>query len=204
MDEVENPERARLSELYSGMTDPELLRVANDPDALTDTALEVLEAEAERRGLQLELDEPDEPPTPEFSGLVTVAQFRDLHQAWLAQGALQAAGIKAFLADDNLVRMDWLWSNAIGGVRLCVRQEDFRAALDRLAEPVPASFEVEGVGEYEQPRCPRCGSPDVSAEGHNHPASYASLFLVPVPLRAHYSTCNACGAAWIDEDTPDG
>jgi len=37
------------------------------------------------------------------------------------------------LGDDNLIRMDWLWSNLLGGIKLRVRQEDAVGA-SRLLE----------------------------------------------------------------------
>ena len=39
--------------------------------------------------------------------------------------------------DDNVVRMDWLWSNALGGIKLLVREKDAPDAakvLDALAQ----------------------------------------------------------------------
>jgi hypothetical protein len=52
--------------------------------------------------------------------LVTVASFRDLHEALLAKGSLDSAGITCFLANENIVRLDWLYANAVGGIKLRV------------------------------------------------------------------------------------
>jgi hypothetical protein len=135
-------ERQRLSQLYAAMSDLELLRVADDPAALTDAALDAIEDEAERRGLNLDLDKPGEAgATPAFGELAVIRKFRDLHEAWLAKGALDAAGIESHLLDENLVRLDWFYSNAIGGVRLCVRVDDaaeaFRVLNQPPSEPLP-------------------------------------------------------------------
>ena len=81
--------------------------------------------------------------------------YRDLPEALIVQGKLQALGIECFLADENIVRMDWYWSNLIGGVKLQVAAEDREAALAVLGEEMPASFTAEEVGEeYQQPACP--------------------------------------------------
>jgi hypothetical protein len=56
--------------------------------------------------------------------LVTLQHFRDVPEALLAKGKLESAGIACALADGNLVRMDWLLSNAIGGIRLQVHVQD--------------------------------------------------------------------------------
>jgi hypothetical protein len=135
-------ERQRLSQLYAAMSDLELLRVADDPAALTDAALDAIEDEADRRGLNLDLDQPGEPvAAPVFGELAVIRKFRDLHEAWLAKGALDAAGIESHLLDENLVRLDWFYSNAIGGVRLCVRVDDaaeaFRVLNQPPSEPLP-------------------------------------------------------------------
>jgi hypothetical protein len=129
-------ERQRLAQLYAGMSDGELLRVAEDPSALTDAALDAMEDEAERRGLHLDLDQPDQPRlAPAFGELAVIRKFRDLHEAWVAKGALDAAGIESHLLDENLVRLDWFYSNAIGGVRLCVRVDDAAQAFRVLNQP---------------------------------------------------------------------
>jgi hypothetical protein len=45
-------------------------------------------------------------------------------EAFAAKSLLEDAGIESFLQDDNVVRMDWFWSDAIGGIKLLVRQKD--------------------------------------------------------------------------------
>jgi hypothetical protein len=69
----------------------------------------------------------------ELRDLLTIRQFRDLPEALLAKSVLDSAGIECFLGDDNLIRMDWLWSNLLGGIKLRVRQEDALVA-SRLLE----------------------------------------------------------------------
>jgi hypothetical protein len=48
----------------------------------------------------------------------------------LAKGSLEAAGIQAYLVDDNMIRMDWFISNLLGGIKLQVRAEDAEAAVE--------------------------------------------------------------------------
>jgi hypothetical protein len=48
----------------------------------------------------------------------------------LAKGSLEAAGIQAYLVDDNMIRMDWFISNLLGGIKLKVRAEDAEAAVE--------------------------------------------------------------------------
>jgi hypothetical protein len=69
---------------------------------------------------------------PTRQQFVRVSQFRDLSEALIIKGLLQSSGIECFLGDENTVRMDWFWSNAIGGVKLWVRAEDEDAARSLL------------------------------------------------------------------------
>jgi hypothetical protein len=47
---------------------------------------------------------------------------------------LDSAGIESFLADENVIRMNWLWSNALGGVKLQVRKTDVAVASELLEQ----------------------------------------------------------------------
>ncbi len=145
----------------------------------------------------LKLAEPDSTPA-----LVTLQHFRDIPEALLAKGKLESARIACVLADGNLVRMDWLLSNAIGGLRLQVRQGDLESARALLAEPIPPEFSAEEVGEpYQQPRCPHCYSLDIGFEKLDRFWTYGLWLLLqfPVPIRKDNWKCYTCGAEWVEE-----
>src|ERR1700743_890949 len=118
-----------------------------------------------------------DPPTSrvEVARPVEIQRYRDLNQAAIAQSILESAGIECFLADANLVRMDWFYSNAVGGIKVVVREEDAEEARKILDQEIPESIEVEGSGLYEQPRCPKCGSFEISLDALNKPVSYGSM-----------------------------
>ena len=65
--------------------------------------------------------------------LVTVATYDLMPDAHIAMGRLQAEGIECWLADENLVQTDWLYSIAVGGIKLQVRERDATRALQTLA-----------------------------------------------------------------------
>jgi hypothetical protein len=79
-------------------------------------------------------------PDPEdelnFRELVTIRKFRDLAEALLAKGRLESSGIESFLADDNMVRMDWLISNLLGGIKLKVEDVNVEIAEEILNHEV--------------------------------------------------------------------
>ena len=136
------------------------------------------------------------------SDLITIERFRDLPEALLAKGKLESAGIACFLADTELVRTDWLWSNLIGNMRLQVRAEDADDAMAFLREPIPASFTTDDFGDaYDQPHCPRCNSLDIAFEVIDRFWSYALMLLgIPIPVRKSNWKCYACSAEWLNPE----
>ena len=65
--------------------------------------------------------------------MVTVATFDDMPTVHIALGRLHAEGLDAMLADENLVQTDWLYSIAVGGIKLQVREQDAVLAVEFLA-----------------------------------------------------------------------
>jgi hypothetical protein len=199
----EQRERRRLADNYAGMTDGELQRLAQNAESLTELAWEALEDEMERRNLKYPEDIAFERRQEmELQKLGTVRQFRDLPEALLAKGCLESAGIECFLGDDNLVRLDWFISNLIGGIKLNVKVADVENARTLLDEPILEGIYVDGVGLYEQPRCPNCQSLDVNFKELNRPIAYMSAFLrVPLPVQRRAWRCHSCDAEWEDDGT---
>jgi hypothetical protein len=129
-------ELQRLTELYSSMPDAELQELAEDISGFTDLAHTVLRAEINRRGLKIVSEGlPMETGPVEEPELTTIRKFRDLPDAILAKGLLESAGIECYLADDNIVRLDWFLSNAIGNMRLQVKPADAETAIEILDQP---------------------------------------------------------------------
>ena len=209
---MNNPERERerLSNLYSGMSDEEILKILDSGDELTDIAQQTLAAEIAARGLSsqlnsssgdrtgatIEVDDDDE--DIDQDSMVTLRRFRDLPDALLAKGSLESAAIECWLVDDNMVRMDWFISNLLGGVKLQVRADDAQAAEEILNQPIPEAMEVEGVGDYQQPKCPKCQSLDVSFRELDK-SSYGFAFVgIPIPFHKRAWTCHNCHTEWED------
>jgi len=195
-------ERERLTARYAALSDGELERIARSGDEFTAVAEQALKAEIARRGLNFAIVKPgsepvtppvvlpreDEEPTLGFDRTVTLRRFRDLPAALLAKGSLESAGIEAFVMDDNMIRMDWFISNAIGGLRLQVHEEDVEEAEAILSQPIPDVIQAEGVEDYQQPRCPHCGSLDVSYHDLLSSAFVKDDFVI--------WTCSACDKSW--------
>jgi len=193
---------------YADMSEAELMDVARRYDGLVEVAQTALRREFERRSL--------EPPLIEGPGaeelensrgmLVTVARYRDLTEAMVARSALELEGIRCFLLDENFVRLDWGYSNFIGGMRLQVAKQDETSALDLLNQKPPERIEVPGQAAFVQPICPRCGSDDIVAYDSGLKLAAASALTVGIPTRLTSRTsdretwhCMNCGCNWADD-----
>lgn len=200
-------ERQRLAHLYSQMTVEELEKLINEANGLTDIARSVLQAEIESRGSEVDFEKSPAGEDIDHPQLFTIALIRDLDEAMIARGRLASAGIECFIADENLVSLNWFMSNVIGNLRLQVSEEDAESAKEILSEPIPEKFSVgEGEEQFEQPRCPKCNSLDIQFEGVNRGVALTAAWFikVPIPLRRNVWKCNDCGAQWQDlEDSTE-
>lgn len=148
------------------------------------------------------------PPRYELENLQTVATFTSPWEAQLAKAALESEGIEATIADENLIRLYWAISNAIGGVKVQVRQDDLERARDLLAnlEPLSELYLVTDDDEASR-RCPECRSENVEFERWSRRGFVGSWILlgVPVPIPTRRWRCRNCGFAWRPEgpDAPE-
>ena len=107
-------------------------------------AVHLLLAEKEK------VDQVSDSGNPEASGSarpVVLRRYRDLPQAFVEKSVLEDAGIICYLQDDNVIRMDWLWSNAMGGIKLLVREGDAEEAERILREAQPEKQEGDGEAQ---------------------------------------------------------
>jgi len=140
-------------------------------------------------------------PSYENQRFFVLRRFRDLPPALLSRSILDSAAVECFLADENTIRMDWFWSNLLGGVKLCVRRADADSAASLLAQGVPEKFDVEGVEEYQQPRCPKCRSLEISFQGLHKPVDYTRALLGGhLPHSQSLWECNSCGYQWPESN----
>src|SRR6202035_3290105 len=110
------------------MSDLELQKVGRDPGALTDWAFEALREEMSKRGLDWagrDMPIPSkrvqvDAEVNSGNESVTLRRYRDMCAACVEKSILEDAGIECYIQDDNVLRMDWLWSNAMGGIKLIV------------------------------------------------------------------------------------
>jgi hypothetical protein len=201
------PSPEDLAAQYAQMSETELMELAHSYDGLLEVAQVALRTEFARRGLESPLVEA--PEEWEFRRLVTVRRYRDLAEAYVGRSLLESAGIRAWIADEHLIRMDWFYSNLIGGMRLQVDESEEADARKILEEGPPEAITYGEEEVYVQPTCPKCGSAEITlGSGTESGRSLVALYVlaIPVPPREATWHCEACGERWVDKgnDEPLG
>ena len=115
--------------------------------------------------------------------------------AAVAKAKLEGHGIEAALFDAELAN-SWVYTNALGGVRLMVASGDLEAAQDILAsdETVDASAvsDADLISDRDPDSwCPDCHSKEVEVR-KEAPRGWLMRWLNPGPA-LH---CRACGHLW--------
>src|SRR5262245_50734279 len=82
----------------------------------------------------------------------TLAAFSKPIDAHMLIAKLEGSGVPAFIRDEHMVTLDWLASNAIGGVKVDVADDDYARALAVMAAPAegePAATAAPGPRQPE-------------------------------------------------------
>lgn len=149
-------------------------------------------------------EEPETRSAVGYEERVVVAAFTFPWEAELARARLASEGIHAVLGDENLVRLDWFVSQAVGGVKLLVAESEAgRAAeiLRRRAE-LPEIGLVTDSDAAGAPTCPRCRSANLSYERWSRSGFVGTLLLLgfPIPIPQPRWRCGRCKAIWRQEE----
>ncbi|MCE0522965.1 MAG: DUF2007 domain-containing protein [Methylacidiphilales bacterium] len=125
--------------------------------------------------------------------MVTIRTCYSLPEAQVVQSHLEGSGIKAFLPDELTVQNNWLWTNAIGGVRVQVLEEDAERASEILDE---ASAENEDEAAKS---CPHCSATLKQFYGFGLYLKMMLALVFSIPIRSKPTwRCPKCGTI------PDG
>lgn len=112
-----------------------------------------------------------------------VATYSTPAEAHVLISRLASAGIDAAIRDEYTVTFNWLISNAIGGVKVEVREEDYAIAREVVASP-PVE---EGLL-----RCPYCGSSNTHVRVLNVFGAICMVLKLPIPMTRAIVDCHAC------------
>lgn len=121
-------------------------------------------------------------------------RFQYSSEAIIYQGKLESQGVEVFLRDNNIVDTNPLYSNAVGGVKLYVRNEDLAKANEILGE-----VSLYSVDDNHNPiKCPKCGSEAIDLmtsikDWKSFLYFFILFFLFLFPFKArHKYKCEVC------------
>jgi hypothetical protein len=117
------------------------------------------------------------------------------YEAQIAKIQLEAAEIPARIENEHTINMDWLYSNALGGVRLLVPESYAEEAKGLLTQDFSQELEQQfGASEG----CPNCGSSDIQSYTQGKRPAYLVFLLLGFPLFFYKNgtKCKECQHFW--------
>ncbi|MBF4517176.1 DUF2007 domain-containing protein [Flavobacterium sp. ANB] len=123
-----------------------------------------------------------------------VRSYQYSTEAQIFSSKLESEGIKVYLRDTNTVDSNPIWSNAVGGVKLFVENQDFEKANKILSEISQYSFDENN----NLIQCPNCGAQEAEMVTSIKDlktlfAFVFSLLFVLMPFYSRYRyKCNKC------------
>ena len=125
----------------------------------------------------------------EYRLLQSFTNYIDAH---IIAGRLEESGVKCWLKDENTVAVNPLWTQAVGGIKIMVAEDDFDSAKKLLEE-----YEAERRANM---KCPKCESSRIEYVSSPRSASnwlgsivFFILGSLALPLKKTWH-CFSCGA----------
>ncbi|MFH1867708.1 MAG: hypothetical protein ABH843_01935 [Candidatus Omnitrophota bacterium] len=103
-----------------------------------------------------EIDEP----------LAIIRNYIYLLDAQIAKSRLESEGVESSLVDENTISTNWLWSNALGGYKLQVKESEAEKA-DEILKHIPDTADGETAEKESiigETHCPKCNSTNTHYE----------------------------------------
>ena len=130
----------------------------------------------------------------EESTFQKIATFQYSSEAIIFKGKLESEGIEVFVRDNNMVDSNPLYSNAVGGVKLFVKNDDFEKATD-----IFSNISQYSLDDNEKLRkCPKCGAEQIDMvtsikDLKSFLVFLFSVFLLVIPFYSkHKYKCDNC------------
>ena len=122
--------------------------------------------------------------------LITVNTYTLPHELAIHRSKLESMGIDCFVRDELTVQVNNFYSNALGGIKLQVKESDFDDAREILKE----QFDLKADYSESKVKCPNCGSGNIEGKGLNGKISLVILMItgLPIPIFKSKLKCFDC------------
>jgi len=142
-----------------------------------------------------------------------LAAYIEPIEAHIVKAMLEDNGIYCFVKDEYMVNMNWLYSNAVGGVKVMVGDDDYEKAMELISDNDKGNSaldnskiensEIENNSNQELDpdfNCPECGSDNIIRKKLSTLGGILSLLMFAVvPLKSDEYICLNCGHKWNSE-----
>lgn len=129
--------------------------------------------------------------------LVTIGKYSTPYEANMVKSQLESAGIPVFIADEFTIGMNWLYSNALGGVKVQVPESLALEAQELLASEV----ETQTTHDLAMATCLQCGSQNTGdfLDKRSGFLTILTWVLLGLPLlfQSKKKKCCDCGHRWM-------
>lgn len=133
---------------------------------------------------------------------VLLKRFEKVIDAEMARSFLQTHGIESFLRDEHTISIQPFYSNALGGVKLYVGEEDYEWAKD-LMEQVEQEVLALPENYLEELACPHCHGHQVElSPPHRKGFALLIMYLISIPLPFLVTdsyVCHDCHHTWVEK-----
>lgn len=139
-----------------------------------------------------------------MEGWIIIQTFINTQDAYMARSLLEAGGIET-LMQDELTAQTGYYSNAIGGVKLLIREDQLQEGLRVLEEAGYIDYtgeeqaeDWEWVDKQEKTHCPFCHSDNIGKSKNLKVASIILFFVLGIffPLFRRTWKCFDCHKTW--------
>lgn len=123
-----------------------------------------------------------------------VGRYQYSSEALIFKGKMESEGIDVFIRDNNIVDSNPLYSNAVGGIKLFVKEEDLEKARLILSEVSQYSLDENN----QLIKCPKCNAEQVEMvtsikDIRSFLAFLFSVLVVYMPFYSkHKYKCQSC------------
>lgn len=123
-----------------------------------------------------------------------VGRYQYSSEALIFKGKLESEGIEVYIRDNNIVDSNPLYSNAVGGIKLFVKSEDFEKAQLVLSDVSQYSLNEKN----QLIKCPKCNAEQVEMvtsikDTRSFLAFLFSVLVVYMPFYSkHKYKCQSC------------
>lgn len=123
-----------------------------------------------------------------------IGRYQYSSEAIIYKGKLESEGIEVYIRDNNIVDSNPLYSNAVGGIKLFVKNEDVAKAQIILSEVSQYSLD----DDNQLIKCPKCNAEQVDMvtsikDVKSFLAFLFSVLIIFIPFYSKYKyKCQSC------------